>query len=163
MRATPVQTKNLRLVPQTREDVRTQIDQMQPHEKAQLSAAWLALLDGSTPADPWVHGFSLVHRTSNAVIGRCGFKGPPDADGVVEIAYGVTPEHQGKGYATEAAAALVGYAFNDGQVRVVRAHTLPEPNASTRVLSKCGFQRVGEVIDPEDGLVWRWEKRKEAA
>lgn len=22
-----------------------------------------------------------------------------------------------------------------------------------------GFARVGEVIDPEDGLVWRWERR----
>jgi RimJ/RimL family protein N-acetyltransferase len=31
-------------------------------------------------------------------------------------------------------------------------------NASARVLAKCGFRRVGEVIDPEDGLVWRWEK-----
>ena len=163
MSATHVQTKNLRLVPQTREDVRTQIEQMQPHEKAELSAAWLALLEGSTSADPWIHGFMLVHRISGGVIGRCGFKGPPEADGVVEIAYGVAPEHQGKGYATEAAAALVSYAFSNGQVRVVRAHTLPEANASTRVLTKCGFQRVGEVIDPEDGLVWRWEKHHDAA
>ena len=157
MSATHVQTKNLRLVPQTREDVRTQIEQMQPHEKAELSAAWLALLDGSTSADPWIHGFMLVHRISGGVIGRCGFKGPPEADGVVEIAYGVAPEHQGKGYATEAAAALVSYAFSNGQVRVVRAHTLPESNASTRVLTKCGFRRIGEVIEPDDGLVWRWE------
>ena len=154
-----VETKNLRLVPQTCEDVRLQIEQMQPHEKAELSAAWLALLDGSSPADPWVHGFVLVHRISGGVIGRCGFKGPPGADGVVEIAYGVAPEHQGKGYATEAAAALTTYAFSNAQVRVVRAHTLPEPNASTRVLTKCGFERVGEVIDPEDGLVWRWERQ----
>jgi RimJ/RimL family protein N-acetyltransferase len=50
------------------------------------------------------------------------------------------------------------YAFASGQVRVVRAHTLPELNASARALTKCGFKRVGEVVDPEDGLVWRWEK-----
>ena len=36
-----------------------------------------------------------------------------------------------------------------------------EANASTRVLTKCGFRHVGEVMDPEDGLVWRWEKHKE--
>jgi RimJ/RimL family protein N-acetyltransferase len=77
---------------------------------------------------------------------------------VVEIAYGVASEHQGKGYATEAAEALVTYAFGSGQVRVVRAHTLAESNASTRVLTKCRFRRIGEVIDPEDGLVWRWER-----
>jgi RimJ/RimL family protein N-acetyltransferase len=162
MSATDIQTKSLKLIPQTREDVRVQIEQMKPHEKAELSPAWLALLDGSRSADPWIHGFVLVHRASDSVIGRCGFKGPPGADGVVEIAYGVAPEHQGKGYATEAARALVSYAFNAGQVRVVRAHTLPKPNASTRVLTKCGFRRVGEVIDPEDGLVWRWEKENEA-
>jgi RimJ/RimL family protein N-acetyltransferase len=151
---------NLTLVPQTREEVRANIEQMQPHEKAQLSRDWLALLDGSASVDPWIHGFVLVHRTSGSVIGRCGFKGPPGADGVVEIAYGVDPEHQGKGYATEAAAALTVYALDNGPVRVVRAHTLPEPNASTRVLTKCGFHRVGEVIDPEDGLVWRWERKQ---
>src|SRR5262245_36657572 len=157
MNATSLQTQSLKLVFQTREDVRAQVEQMKPHEKAELSPAWLALLDGSSPADPWIHGFMFVHRTDGNVVGRGGFKGPPGADGVVEIAYGVAPEHQGKGYATEAAAALVSYAFSDGQVRVVRAHTLPESNASTRVLTKCGFRRVGEVIDPDDGLVWRWE------
>jgi len=57
----------------------------------------------------------------------------------------------------------VSFAFRHGQVRVVRAHTLPEANASTRVLTKCGFQRIGEVIDPEDGLVWRWERNNEEA
>src|SRR6266702_2366495 len=43
-------------------------------------------------------------------------------------------------------------------VRLVRAHTLPEENASTRVLLKCGFRHLGTVVDPEDGPVWRWER-----
>ncbi len=163
MIAIHIQTKSLQLIPQTREDVRSSIEQMKPQERKEVSAAWLALLDGSRPADPWIHGFALVHRDSGIVVGRCGFKGPPDADGVVEIAYGMNPEHEGKGYATEAAGALVSFAFRHGQVRVVRAHTLPEANASTRVLTKCGFQRIGEVIDPEDGLVWRWERNNEEA
>jgi RimJ/RimL family protein N-acetyltransferase len=152
-----LETGRLKLIAQTREDVRAYVEQMQPRERAEVSPAWLALLDGSSPADPWIHGFVLIHRTNGNVIGRCGFKGPPNTDGVVEIAYGIAPEHQGKGYATEAAAALVNYAFGCGQVRVVRAHTLPELNASTRVLTKCGFRRIGEVIEPDDGLVWRWE------
>jgi [ribosomal protein S5]-alanine N-acetyltransferase len=158
MSTTHSQIKNLRLVPQTREDVRAYVEQMPPHEKAGVSPIWLALLDRSSFSDPWIHGFALVHQNSGTIVGRCGFKGPPAADGVVEIAYGVSPEHQGNGYATEAAAALVSYALSHEQVRIVRAHTLPESNASTRVLTKCGFQRVGEVIDPEDGLVWRWER-----
>lgn len=104
----------------------------------------------------------MMHRETGIAIGQCGFKGPPEADGVAEIAYGVDPDQQGKGYATEAAEALVIYAFGSGRVRLVRAHTLPERNASTRVLTKCGFSHIGEVIDPEDGLVWQWEKRQEA-
>ena len=152
-----LQTRNLTLVPQTRDDVRALIDAMTPYEKAQLSADWLALFEASTAADPWVHGFSAVHRDSGTVVGTGSFKGPP-AHGVVEIAYGINSDHRGKGYATEVAEALATYAFSFANVRTVRAHTLPEPNASTRVLAKCGFTRVGDVVDPEDGLVWRFEK-----
>ena len=152
-----MQTKNLKLVPKTLEEVYASIEAMTPADRALLSADWLALLHASMSADPWTHGFSLVLRDTDTVVGSAGFKGPP-ADGVVEIAYGLSPEYQGKGYATEAAEALTDYAFESGKVRVVRAHTLPESNASGRVLTKCGFRRIGEVIDPEDGLVWRWEK-----
>ena len=110
-----------------------------------------------------MHGFAVVDPESASVIGSAGFKGPPDQEGVVEIAYGIVPASEGRGYATEAAAALVTFAFSDNRVRLIRAHTLPTPNASTRVLAKCGFERVGEVVDPEDGLVWRWQRSKDAA
>ena len=156
-----MQTKNLNLVSLQREEVLAMVDAMIPEEKAHVSADWLARVHASAAADPWTHGFSLVHRETGTAVGTCGFKGPP-ADGVVEIAYGVDPDHQGKGYATEAAEALVRFAFGDARVRVVRAHTLPEANASTRVLNKCEFRFTGEVMDPEDGLVWRWEKQQSA-
>jgi ribosomal-protein-alanine N-acetyltransferase len=158
MSAIHLRTKNLKLVPQSLEEVLAMVEAMAPSEKAEVSADWLARLRASTPPDPWMLGFFMVHLDSNTVVGKCGFKGPPDAAGVVEIAYGVSPEHQGKGYATEAAQSMTDYAFSSGKVRVVRAHTLPEPNASTSVLTKCGFRHIGEVIDPEDGLVWRWER-----
>ncbi len=100
----------------------------------------------------------MVHRDTGRTVGTCCFKGPP-ADDVVEIAYGVEPEQQGNGYATEAAEALANFAFSQN-VRTVRVHTLPNPNASARFLSKCGFRQVGQVIDPEDGLVWHWERHR---
>ena len=157
-----LQTRSLKLVPLTLEEVRAMVEAMDQSEKAYLSADWLARLYAATSADPWTHGFSMVHRDGDTVVGKSGFKGPPGADGIVEIAYSVDTDHQGKGYATEAAEALVNFAFGSGLVRVVRAHTLPEANASTRVLTKCGFRHIGEVIDPEDGLVWRWEKHESA-
>ena len=123
-----------------------------------LPPDWLAALRSSSGPDPWRHGFFVVHRESGSVIGSAGFKGPPDPAGIVEIAYGIVPSFERRGYATEAAAALVDFAFASGQVRTVRAHTLPQPNASTRVLSKCGFGYLGTVVDPDDGPVWRWER-----
>lgn len=158
-----MQTQRLNLIQQTREELLAMIAALSPEDKSHVSADWLARLHDSAPDDPWMHGFSVESRETGSKIGDCGFKGPPSTDGVVEIAYGIDPEHQRQGYATEAAEALVIFAFNSSQVRVVCAHTLPDGTASKRVLSKCGFRYIGEVVDPEDGLVWRWEKHRELA
>ena len=161
MSETDIQTENLRLVIREPEEVLTWIAAMSDADRAEVSDDWLTRLRATTSPDPWTCGFAMMHRTTGAVVGSCAYKSPPSADGVVEIAYGVDPEQQGRGYATEAARALVAYAFATGGVRVVRAHTLPAPNASTRVLTKCGFEWRGEVVDPDDGLVWRWEIAQE--
>jgi RimJ/RimL family protein N-acetyltransferase len=161
MPTSQLHTANLKLVPKTRAEVRADVAAMSAADKAQFSPVWLTRLASSPTVDPWVHGYSLVERGSDEVVGSCGFKGPP-IDGVVEIAYGVSPEQRSRGYATEAAAALVAFAFRREDVRVVRAHTLPDADASQRVLAKCGFERVGEVDDPEDGPVVRFEKRRSA-
>ena len=158
-----LQTPRLKLVLKTPEEVRAGIETMDAADKAQLSADWLARLHASTAPDPWVHGFSMVHLDTGTTVGQCGFKGPPAADGAVEIAYGIASDQESKGYATEAARALVAYALSVDQVKLVRAHTLPASNASKRVLAKCGFQFVGEINDPEDGLVWRFEMTRPAA
>jgi ribosomal-protein-alanine N-acetyltransferase len=174
MSASPIETKNLKLSPYSPQHILALIEGVDlftrnfgwPPAKGlrdfylseDVSPQWLDQLRTTTEADPWRHGFGVVHVASGQVIGAAGFKGPPDADGAVEIAYGMVPEYQGRGYATEAAAALVEFALKSGCVRIARAHTLPEANASTRVLTKCGFEFIGEVVDPEDGPVWRWEK-----
>jgi ribosomal-protein-alanine N-acetyltransferase len=125
-----------------------------------VSPRWIAALRDAAERgpDPWRHGFFVVERGASRAIGSAGFKGPPDAGGMVEIAYGIVPSRQGRGFATEAAEALLRFAEADARVRLLRAHTLPEANASTRVLTKCGFLHVADVVDPEDGPVWRWER-----
>jgi ribosomal-protein-alanine N-acetyltransferase len=152
-----LRTETLDLVPKTAEEVQASLEAMDEDQKAQLSADWLARFRAATSADPWVHGFSAVLRHGGEVIGTGGFKGPP-ADGTVEIAYGVVADQQSKGYGTEIAAALVAYAFTFSEVDLVRAHTLPDSIASQRILLKCGFERICGLIDPEDGLVWRFER-----
>ncbi len=169
-----IETHSLRLIPYAPEQVLALIEQPERFEALagfpaapglrdgfvsdEVSTDWLAELRTLAHPDPWALGFALLHRESGSVIGSAGFKGPPDVDGVVEVAYGIVPAFQGFGYATEATQALVAYAFANDLVLRVRAHTLPSPNASTRVLTKCGFSLVGNVIDPDDGPVWRWER-----
>lgn len=105
---------------------------------------------------PWI-GYLGIESEGDRVVGVCSFKGNPNQAGEVEISYGTLPAVQGSGYATGMAGALVKIAFQSSVVRLVIAHTLPESNASGRVLTKTGLIFVGEVIDPEDGRVWRWE------
>lgn len=174
MAAPELETRNLRLVSHTPDHLRALIEGTDSYQRISgmtpatglrdfivsddVSPEWLAALESAIGADPWRYGFALVHSESGLVIGNAGFTGPPDPQDIVEIAYGVVPDYQGRGYATEAAKALVAWAAKNGRVRTVRAHTLPERNASTRVLEKCGFRRLGELTHPTDGLVWRWEK-----
>jgi RimJ/RimL family protein N-acetyltransferase len=145
------------------EDVQTMIAGFPPEAQVELSPLWLAQVAAATEATPWVHGFSIEENAAGESIGSVGFKGPPSAEGMVEIAYQISPKYQNQGYVTEAAAAATAYALKQEQVKLVRAHTAPEHNASAQVLTKCGFAHLGEVIDPEDGLVWRWEKAKPQA
>ncbi|CAN5778735.1 hypothetical protein BH11GEM2_BH11GEM2_30430 [soil metagenome] len=149
----------LTFVPSTLEATHALIARMNSAQRAELSPAWLARVDSGT-ADSWTLGFTMVLQAGGASIGSCGFKGPATSDGTVEIAYGITPEHEGKGYATDAAMWLADYAFNSGRVHLVRAHTVSKDGASARVLVKCGFLCVGQVNEPDEGAVWRWERSK---
>jgi RimJ/RimL family protein N-acetyltransferase len=151
-----LETARLILKPKTLAEVRADIEQMTAAERAQLSADWLAQLENPA-VSLWTLGFAVVLQSSNAIIGGCGFKGPAGDDGAVEIAYGLREEYQGQGYASEAAAALTRFALDHPHVKIVRAHTLSQVGASARILTKCGFRLVGQVVDPEDGPVWRWE------
>lgn len=169
-----LETANLRLAPWSPEHLLALIDSAERFEadagmqladglrdmyvSDDVSPAWIAQLHEAPGPDPWTLGFAVVHRDDDRVIGGAGFKGPPDGDGVVEIAYGIAPSYRGRGYATEAARALVEFSLERVDVTSIRAHTKPGNDASGRVLAKCAFHRLGEVLDPEDGLVSRWER-----
>ena len=117
----------------------------------------VGLLERTGATTPWT-GYLAVDRTQDIIVGTCGFTAPPDAEGVLEIAYFTFPSWEGRGYARAMAAGLVELAEDAAGIRKVRAHTLAERNASTRILERLGFERIGEIVDPEDGLVWRWER-----
>jgi RimJ/RimL family protein N-acetyltransferase len=166
-----LQTKNLTLVPHAPAHLIALSKSVQEYEKVSgfkaaesireflLAASpdfFLALQTSSQP-DPWRFGFAIFYTAENLVIGLCGFAGPPDSDNCVEIGYSIVPAYQGRGFATEAAQALIEFAAA-GPVGKVRAHTLAKVNPSTRVLEKCGFAKTAEMADPKGQLVWRWER-----
>jgi [ribosomal protein S5]-alanine N-acetyltransferase len=152
-----LQTPRLKIVLQTREEVEQMLAALPDEHRALISPDWLAHMRAATPGDPWSFAFRVIHRETGADIGTCSFKGPP-VNGVVEISYSTHPEHQHKGYATEAAKALVDFASSRREVHLIRAHTLPTGEVSKRILARCGFRYVGEAVDPEDGTVSRFER-----
>ncbi len=107
----------------------------------------------------WLSYF-IVHQNDAVLIGTGGYKGKPDEDNSVEIGYEIAEAYQGRGFATEAAQALVDHAFEKSFIQTVKAHTLAFKNASTRVLEKCGLEKTGELVDPEDGAIWSWAIQK---
>jgi len=106
---------------------------------------------------PWVGYFAS--GDDDEIIGCGGFKGRP-VNGKVEIAYGTFKSYQGRGVATEICRQLVVLAIQTDRSTRITARTLMEPNASTRVLKKNGFEFIGIVYDEEDGNVWEWEFKK---
>jgi ribosomal-protein-alanine N-acetyltransferase len=100
--------------------------------------------------------FFAYEKDTRRVVGACGFKAPPSPGEAVEIAYFTFPPCEGHGFATAMVDTLVTHALSSIDVGEVIAHTLPQYNASTRILEKCAFVRAGEHTDPDVGLVWRW-------
>jgi [ribosomal protein S5]-alanine N-acetyltransferase len=106
---------------------------------------------------PWITYWLALTADPARGIGLLGFKGVPDGEGVVEIAYTVDPEHRGQGYATEAARALIAWAFEHASCCAVVAPDTPRANeASSRVLEKLGMRVYATT---ERARSWRLDKR----
>jgi RimJ/RimL family protein N-acetyltransferase len=93
----------------------------------------------------------LMVSQPDGVIGHCGFHGPPDIIGRVEIGYTVFEPFRCQGFAKEAATALVRWAFDQGE-REVYASVSPHNAPSLAVVKALGFERVGTQEDEVDGL-----------
>src|SRR5688572_16364113 len=102
-----------------------------------------------------------IHKQDNKLIGSGGYKGQPTPDGTVELGYEIAPDYRNQGLATEMTKGLMENAFRDERVNTIVAHTLGQNNPSTKVLQKCGFEKVDEINDPEDGLIWKWEVKRQ--
>ena len=94
------------------------------------------------PLDPALPSFLIFERTDGdpRLVGSCGLGRRPS--GAVELGYWIARPFWGRGYATEAATALIDIARTLGFTRLEGSHFLDNP-ASGRVLEKLGFQPLG--------------------
>lgn len=101
---------------------------------------------------PWICYYA---KQNGQIVGSGAFKTAP-VNNKVEIAYGVIPSQQNKGFGTLICSELVKLGRRSDPNVIISARTLPEENHSTRILKKNGFEFAGKVWDEEDGEVWEW-------
>ena len=128
-----------------------------PEFNGQPYRDWQRSLLARWPQEPGYAGYYIV--ADGELVGTCGFKGPPDEAGIVEMGYSVIEARRRRGYASAAVTLLVAHAFTDPRVTRILAETLPGAAPSQGVLLRCGFEPASTRIDPEDGEVVRFERR----
>jgi RimJ/RimL family protein N-acetyltransferase len=127
----------------------------------EASLAWsISVLEANKGTAGWGFWYFTLPNEEGSpslAVGNGGFKGPPDADGTIEVGYSVLEEYQRRGYASEAVGALIAWGFAQAGVRRVIAETYPELIGSIGVLRKLGFQEIPEG-GSEPGVI-RFERR----
>lgn len=88
--------------------------------------------------------FGVCEKDTGSLIGYCGLK-PLDETDEIEIYYGFFRNAWGKGYATEAAAAVLRFGFGETPLERIVGCTHTENFASQKVLQKIGLIREGEA------------------
>jgi RimJ/RimL family protein N-acetyltransferase len=108
-----------------------------PHPYALADArAFLA----QTNQDPGEPSF-LIALTDGTIIGGCGIAVTSGRD--PELGYWIGVPYWARGYATEAARALIDHAFGELACERLSSRARVSNPASRRVLEKCGFQWTG--------------------
>ena len=123
----------------------------------ELKEAYQQMLDGCL-AHPdlreWYAVWNIeLNGKSNALVGNLSFKGL-EADGILEIGYGMNGEYEGQGLMTEAVAAVVRWSAAQEGVKQIEAETEESNAASKRVLLKCGFIPNGKMGEEGPRYVW---------
>ncbi|MEA3392008.1 MAG: GNAT family N-acetyltransferase [Candidatus Marinimicrobia bacterium] len=91
--------------------------------------------------DTWTQ-LAVIHHHTQDLIGDIGIYFMPDKHHEVKLGYTLSVDHQGKGYATEAIEALIGYLHQYlGKSRFI-ALIAPENLSSIRLVKRLGFIQV---------------------
>jgi RimJ/RimL family protein N-acetyltransferase len=99
---------------------------------------------------------AITLPTTGQLIGNAGIRIKTAGGHEADIGYELDPQHWGRGYAGEAARALVQFGFQDLRLHRISAQCLAENVASARVLEKLGMRLEGRLRDAEHfkGRYW---------
>lgn len=125
-----------------REIASTTLNIPHPYEDG-MAEQWIATHQERFESGDLVN-FAIVLKQGNRLIGAIGLNITP-AHSRAELGYWIGKEYWGKGYATEAAAAVLRYGFDVlGLHRIFARHLTRNP-ASGRVMQKIGMQYEGRM------------------
>jgi len=96
--------------------------------------------------------WGLTLKGDDTIIGTAGFPGIDDKTYRARIGYNLASAHWGRGLATEAVRALVGFGFAQLNLNRIEATTNLDNTGSMRVLAKVGFTEEGIL---RDYVYWR--------
>jgi ribosomal-protein-alanine N-acetyltransferase len=116
-------------------------------EPVEIWTFMLRLLADDPDNAPWLMNAVVADAV---VVGNAGFKGAP-VDGTVELGYRISPTHRRRGLALVAVTLLLDRARHEPLVDRVIARIRPDNDASVGVVTKAGFARDGEWINPRWG------------
>ena len=110
------------------------------------------------------HGFGncgVFEEETGRLVGNCGVRWTTiHEERFLNLMYRFHPSTWGRGYATEAAAAVVGWAQESLPSEIVVARIRPSNRASQRVAAKVGLRRDPDFDgEGDDGLDWAFTDR----
>ena len=92
---------------------------------------------------------AIILPDSGRLIGDCGIRRKPGNEWEADIGYELSPEHWGRGYATEAASALVDFGFRELQLHRISSWCIADNAASAGVLERLGLRQEGRLRENE--------------
>jgi len=98
---------------------------------------------------------AIVLPTTDQLVGCCGIRKAEANATVADIGYELNPAYWGRGYATEAAGAMIEFGFRELKLHRISASCVAENSASARVLEKLGMRREGRLCE-NSWMKGRW-------
>jgi [ribosomal protein S5]-alanine N-acetyltransferase len=92
---------------------------------------------------------AITPRGGGPVIGNVGLRRATADAPSGDVGYELDPDHWGRGYATEALAAVLRHGFETLALHRIHAHCVADNTASARVLEKVGMRLEGRLREAE--------------